>query len=72
MGAALRSFKDLPAPPGLPWLGQILQVQPSRMHQQLEQWARELGPYYRVQLGPQKLLVVGDHQAVAQVLRERS
>ncbi|MDM4768349.1 cytochrome P450 [Pelomonas sp. SE-A7] len=71
MGAALRSFKELPTPPGMPWLGQTLQVRPARMHQQLEQWARDLGPYYRVQLGPEKLLVVGDHQAVSQLLRDR-
>ncbi len=71
MSTALRSFSDLPAPAGLPLLGQIFQVRPARMHQQLEQWARELGPFYRVHLGRQKLLVVGDHQAVAQVLKDR-
>ena len=67
----LRHIADLPGPRGLPLLGNALQVDMPRFHQQLEQWAREFGPYYRLRLGPRLLLVVADHEAIATMLRDR-
>ena len=69
--APLRQLADLPRPRGLPLLGNLLQVDLPRFHLQLEQWARELGPYYCLDLRGNRLLIVGDHQAVAGVLRDR-
>ena len=69
--AHLRQLAGLPQPRGLPLLGNLLQVDLPRFHLQLEQWARELGPYYCLELRGTKLLIVGDHQAVASVLRDR-
>ncbi|HEX5611454.1 MAG TPA: cytochrome P450 [Burkholderiales bacterium] len=68
---ALRSYEDLPGPRGLPLLGNALQLKGARMHLQMEQWCREFGPYYRLKVGPRRLLVVGEHQAVATMLRDR-
>ena len=68
---ALRSIKDLPSPSGLPLLGNLLQVKPTRFHLQLEQWCRELGPYFQLRLGRIRILVVADHAVVATVLRDR-
>jgi cytochrome P450 len=67
----LRSYEDLPGPRGLPLLGNALQMKGPKMHLQMEQWCREYGPYYRVKVGPRRLLVVGEHQAVAAALRDR-
>jgi len=67
----LRQLKDLPGPKGLPVLGNALQIKRHILHQKFEQWSREFGDYYRVQIGPRKLLVVADHQAFAKVLRDR-
>ena len=68
---ALRRAIDLPGPKGIPVLGNALQIAPERFHLQLEQWAREYGPCYKLQLGKQLALVVGDHEVVAGVLRDR-
>ena len=67
----LRSIKDLPSPRGLPLLGNLLQIKPTRFHLQLEQWCRALGPTFQLRLGRLRILVVADHAVVAGVLRDR-
>lgn len=69
--ASLRRYEDLPGPRGLPWLGNALQLDAARAHLQMEQWCREYGPFFRLRIGPRRVLVVGDHEAVAAVLRDR-
>ena len=68
---SLRRIEDLPSPRGLPYVGNLLQIDPPRMHRQLEDWCSELGPIYRLQLGPRPVVVLGDHEAIAAVLRDR-
>jgi len=68
---APRQIADLPGPRGIPVLGNLLQLDPPRMHQQLEQWCKEFGPFFRLKVGRRHLLIVGDHQAVAAMLRDR-
>jgi cytochrome P450 len=67
----MRHFQDLPGPRGIPVFGNLFQVKPARLHLQCEQWAREFGSLYRLQLGPRKVVVVSDHTQVAAVLRDR-
>jgi cytochrome P450 len=67
----LRHAGTLPGPRGLPLLGNALQIDSPRMHQQLEAWAREFGPYYRFRIGPRHFTVIADHAAVAAALRDR-
>ncbi|QPF71740.1 cytochrome P450 [Roseateles sp. DAIF2] len=69
--AAGRSYRDLPGPRGIPLLGNALQIESARFHQQLEHWAAIHGPLYRLQLGDRRAVVVGEHQAVAAILRDR-
>jgi len=69
--ATLRHYEDLPGPRGWPLLGNALQMNGPRMHLQMEHWCREFGPYYRLKVGPRRLLVVGEHQQVAAMLRDR-
>ncbi|MDN8613463.1 cytochrome P450 [Variovorax ginsengisoli] len=68
---APRHIDDLPGPSGAPLIGNLLQIETSRMHQQLEQWCREFGPFFKLQMGRRRLLIVGDHEAVASTLRDR-
>jgi cytochrome P450 len=69
--APVRRYEDLPGPPGIPVMGNSLQVTVPRIHQDLERWAREYGAMYRIKLGPRRMLIVGDHAVIASVLRER-
>jgi cytochrome P450 len=67
----LRRFDQLPGPHGIPLLGNALQLDVSRFHQQLEQWRLEFGPLFRMQIGKRRLLAVADHQLIAAILRDR-
>ena len=67
----LRRFEDLPGPRGVPVFGNALQIKPSQMHLQLEQWCRDFGPIFKLRLGQRRLVVVGDHAVVAAILRDR-
>ncbi|CDS48321.1 Cytochrome P450 [Polaromonas sp. CG9_12] len=67
----LRHYDELPGPRGIPLLGNALQIEVLRFHQQLEQWCGEYGPLFKLQIGNRKMLVVGDHQVVASLLRDR-
>ena len=67
----LRRFADLPGPRGVPIFGNLLQIESTRMHRQLEQWCDEHGPVFRLQLGKRRVVVVGDHELIATALRDR-
>jgi cytochrome P450 len=68
---ALREIADLPGPPGLPLVGNLLQVDLTRVHQNVEQWSREYGAFFRFQLARRRYLAVADHAALGAVLRDR-
>jgi len=67
----LRRYEQLPGPRGVPVFGNAFQFDSSRMHLRMEGWCREYGPYYRLKIGSRRILVVGEHEAVAAVLRDR-
>jgi len=69
--AALRRVGDLPGPRGWPLLGNTLQVTPSRIHLDVEQWARQFGPLFRMRLGRHDQLVVADHELLGAAMRDR-
>lgn len=69
--AAARHADSLSGPRGWPLVGNLLQLQTSRMHQQLEAWCDTFGPIYKLQLGSRPVVVVADHEAVAALLRDR-
>jgi len=70
-GRSLRRLSDLPSPPGLPLLGNALQLRGPRLHLTMEDWARTYGPSYRFRIGPRDAMVVAGHDTVLEVLRAR-
>ena len=66
-----RQIADLPGPKGWPVLGNLGQIKPAEFHLQLERWAREHGRFYQVRMGPIRMLVTADAEAVAAMLRDR-
>jgi cytochrome P450 len=69
--APLRRYKDLPGPRQLPVFGNLLQIESTRLHLQLEQWCKEFGPVFKLRLGPLRAIVVGNHELIASALRDR-
>ena len=69
--ARVREIDDLPSPPGLPFFGNLLQVDRARIHQQVERWVPQYGPYFRFQLGNRRILAIADHAAMGALLRDR-
>src|SRR5882672_5746750 len=67
----LRNIADLPGPRGWPVVGNALQIERSRLHQNVEAWGREFGPFFRFRLGRRTLLGVSDHEALSAMLRDR-
>ena len=70
-GGRLREIDELPGPRGIPLLGNLLQAERARIHQVVENWARQYGSYFTFRLAGRRFLVVADHEAVAAVLRDR-
>ena len=69
--AAPRRIADLDGPRGWPLLGNLLQLELSQIHQQLEGWAKIYGPIYRLRIGPRDALVVARPDLIAGILRDR-
>jgi cytochrome P450 len=68
---ARRELRELPGPRGLPLLGNLWQLEVSRLHRILGAWAERYGPLYRMRLRGRDVLVVGDAELIAEVLRSR-
>ncbi|MFC7626382.1 cytochrome P450 [Paraburkholderia humisilvae] len=67
----MRNVADLPCPRGLPLLGNLLQMAPSKLHLTLEQWAKRFGSPFRVQLGTIPVTVWTQADLFQAVMRER-
>ena len=69
--AKAKRIADLDGPRGWPVLGNLLQLDMPRFHEQLESWARVHGPLYRLRMGPRDALVVARPDLIAGILRDR-
>lgn len=66
-----RRIEQLPGPRGWPLLGNLLALDPQRLHLVLEAWAREHGSLYAFRAGPKRTVVVADPALSEQILRAR-
>ena len=67
----VRQLDELPGPPGLPVLGNFLQIKLARFHLVLERWAAEYGPTYQLRIGKRRVIVIADPKSCDQILRAR-
>ena len=58
--AATHSLYDLPGPRPLPLIGNLHQINPTRMHLILEGWAAQHGSIYQFRLGQKRIVVTSD------------
>lgn len=66
-----RPFVSVPRPPGLPVLGNALQIKPESFHQQLEAWEQKYGQTFAFRIGARRFLAVSNPDVIAAVLRQR-
>lgn len=69
--AAARTIEQLGGPRPWPLVGNLLQFDLPRLHQQMEAWAERHGPAYRLRVGRRDALVISDPALIATALRER-
>jgi len=69
--ATTRSISDLPGPPGVPLIGNVHRVRSTSMHLTAEKWCERYGPIFRIDLGPRRVVVIGDADTINAVLRDR-
>jgi len=68
---AKRTLADLPGPKGLPFLGNIHQLDLTKLHLILERWAAQYGPAYLFRMGFARVVALSDPKWCDQVLRAR-
>ncbi len=66
-----RSIAALPGPSGVPLLGNLHQIRPSTLHSVAERWCVRHGPIFRFDLGPRRVVCIGDIDTINAVLRDR-
>jgi cytochrome P450 len=52
-------------------VGNGLQISLDRVHLDVEQWARQYGPVFKMHLGPTVVLVLTDHDVINNVMKDR-
>nr|BAK09499.1 cytochrome P450 [Postia placenta] len=61
-----------PGPPGIPILGNLLQLNPLRPHPTYLKWAQKYGPIFSIKLGMQRVIVLNTAEVADELLVTRS
>jgi cytochrome P450/nitrite reductase/ring-hydroxylating ferredoxin subunit len=67
----VRSLNDLPGPKPLPLVGNLHQLNPTKVHLTLQAWAEQYGPIYRLMMGPRRAVAISDPHLINELLRAR-
>ena len=69
--AATRSLDELPGPRPLPLVGNLHQIDPTKVHLVLEEWSQRYGPMYKFRLGPRQVVAISAPSLIDELLRSR-
>lgn len=61
-----------PGPKGVPFFGNLFQIDVLRPYPKFREWAKEYGPVYRLKLGPQEVIVLNTAEAADEIFVNRS
>ena len=67
----VRSLDDLPGPKPLPLIGNLHQLNPTKVHLTLQAWADQYGPIYRLMMGRRRAVAISDPHLINELLRAR-
>jgi nitrite reductase/ring-hydroxylating ferredoxin subunit len=68
---ATRALDDLPGPKPLPLIGNLHQLDPTKAHLILEEWAARYGAIYQFWMGPRRIVATTDPASIDDILRAR-
>ncbi len=71
VASATKTIADLKSPKGLPFFGNLFQIDIQKFHLHLEQWCDELGPIFKIRMGPVEIVCLADPEPINQMLRDR-
>lgn len=63
---------QLPGPPSLPFVGNLLQIPKTGAHRRFSEWAKTYGGLFRLKLGPAWAIVVTDRRLAKELLDNKS
>ncbi|GAB7349163.1 hypothetical protein MBLNU459_g8100t1 [Dothideomycetes sp. NU459] len=66
-----KGLRRVPGPPGIPILGNTLQLKP-QPQRQFQQWAREYGELFQIQMGYENWVFLNSPEAVKEILDKQS
>ncbi|MBV8242087.1 MAG: cytochrome P450, partial [Hyphomicrobiales bacterium] len=69
--AATRSLNDLPGPKPLPLIGNLHQLDPTKAHLIMEEWAARYGSIYQFWMGRRRIVATSEPALLEDVLRAR-
>lgn len=67
----IKTYDELPGPPGFMLFGNLFQIRFESFHSTLEKWADRYGPLYKIKIGPRRLAVISEAEAIKRMHRER-
>jgi cytochrome P450 len=69
--AATKRLSDLPGPPGLPIVGNLFQIDTTRLHLIAEEWHRRYGECFRFSIAGRRFMAISNPETIGAVLRDR-
>ncbi|MCU6500460.1 cytochrome P450 [Rugamonas sp. A1-17] len=67
----LRSVESLPGPRPWPLLGNLPNMRLDSIHRDVEEWSKQYGPVFKINIGNVPMVVLAGHELVNAVLRDR-
>ena len=70
-GPVQSHINDLPGPTGLPIFGNLFSLTPERAYWQLDAWADQFGPKYKIKVPGRTVVVIADVETKRRILKDR-